>query len=267
MKNDRGIAIERVFDAPPELVWQAWTEPRIIKHWWGPEGFSAPSIKTDLRVGGKYVFAMHGPAGSEWDKDMYSAGIYEEIVPNKKMVVTDYFSDEHGNMMEPAAYGQDADFPTVMTATVLFEETPGGGTLLSIIYPEPARKEQMEAIRKSGMKEGWKSSLNKLEKCLTAILAANAAKEGVMDECEEKKLMDKVMGDPDKEFVGKDRVCDNDVENVLWKLGEEPKAQEAKNLAGKKTAYGDGDKGVAENLAKDGTLPGMEDIAAHSVSP
>ncbi len=267
MENKKVIAVERVFDAPPELVWRAWTEPQMIKSWWGPEGFSAPSIKVDLKIGGKYVFAMHGPAGSEWDRDMYSAGIYKEIVPNKKMVVTDYFSDGQGNMMEPADYGQDANFPKVMTATVLFEETPGGGTLLSIVYPEPDRKEQREAVRKSGMKEGWKSSLNKLEKCLTATLAASAAKEVVMDECEEKKLMDKVMEDPNKEFVGKDRVCDKDVENVLWKLSEEPKAEEAKRLAGKGEAYGDGDTGVAESLTKDGTLPGIEDVSAHSVSP
>lgn len=263
MKDEKGIAIERVFDAPPELVWRAWTEPRIIRHWWGPEGFSAPSIKVDLRVGGKYIFAMHGPAGSEWDRDIYSAGVYKEIVPHKKMVVTDYFSDGEGNVMEPADYGQDADFPTVMEATVLFEKTPGGGTLLSIMYPPTDRKEQMEAMQKSGMKEGWKSSLTKLERCLTVIVAASASQEVVLDECEEKKIMDKVMGDPDKEFVGKDRICDKDVENVLWKLGEEPKADEAKGLSDKKTAYGDGGTGAA----KDGTLPGMEDVAAHSVSP
>jgi hypothetical protein len=106
-----------------------------------------------------------------------------------------------------------------------------------------------------------------LEKWLRAISAVSAAKEVIMDECEEKKLMDKVMEDPNQEFVGKDRVCDKDVENVLWKLGEEPKAEEAKSLAGKKAAYGNGDKGVAESLAKDGTLPGIEDVAAHSVSP
>ena len=267
MKSEKGIAVERVFKAPPELVWRAWTEPRIIRHWWGPEGFSAPSIKVDVRAGGKYIFAMHGPAGSEWDKDIYSAGVYKEIVPPKKMVVTDYFSDGEGNMMEPAAYGQEAGFPKAMEATVLFEKTPGGGTLLSIIYTKPARKEEMEAVQKSGMKEGWKSSLNKLERCLDVMAAASASQEVIMDECEEKKLMDQVMGDPDKEFAGKDRVCDKDVENVLWKLGEEPKADEAQSLSGKKAAFGGGDTGAAKELAKDGTLPGMEDVAAHSVSP
>ena len=63
-----GIVITRLFEAPRERVWKAWTEPELVKRWWGPEGFTAPSIKIDLKVGGKYVFAMHGPPGSEWTR-------------------------------------------------------------------------------------------------------------------------------------------------------------------------------------------------------
>ena len=150
-----------------DLVFRAWTDPGMAKKWWGPEGFTAPSIKIDLRVGGKYVFAMRGPEGSEWDKVMYSAGVYKEIVPDKKLVVTDYFSDENGNIMDPAEYGQDADFPKETTVTVLFEEAGKGKTKLSIIYPKPATVAQYRAMLKSKMDEGWNSSLNKLESVLT----------------------------------------------------------------------------------------------------
>src|SRR4051812_40572832 len=111
MTDLKEIVITRVFDASRELVWKAWTDPEMAKKWWGPEGFSAPSIKIDLRVGGKYIFAMQGPAGSEWDKVMYSAGVYKEIVPHEKLVVTDYFSDEEGNIQEPKDFGQDPNFP------------------------------------------------------------------------------------------------------------------------------------------------------------
>ena len=166
MNDEKGIVIEKVFDLSRDAVWRAWTEPKLIKKWWGPEGFSAPSIKVDLRVGGKYIFAMHGPKGSEWDKDMYSSGIYKEIVRNEKLVVTDYFSNEKGEMMEPADFGQDSNFPKKSTVTVLFEETERGKTKLSIIYPKPETKEQMEAMLKSGMKEGWNSSLDKLKRAL-----------------------------------------------------------------------------------------------------
>lgn len=79
MEHKKGITIERVFDAPREKVWRAWTEPESVKRWHGPKGFTAPFAKIELRVGGKYVFAMHGPKGSEFDKDFYSAGVYKEI--------------------------------------------------------------------------------------------------------------------------------------------------------------------------------------------
>jgi uncharacterized protein YndB with AHSA1/START domain len=166
MKVKEGLIIERVFNAPRDAVYLAWTKPELIRKWWGPEGFSVPSINVDLRVGGKYVFAMHGPKGSEWDKDMYSAGIYEEIVPNAKLVVTDYFSDENGEILEPAEVGQDPDFPKVSKVTVLFEEAEVGKTKLSIIYPMPETKKQMEAMTTSGMTEGWNSSLDKLKRVL-----------------------------------------------------------------------------------------------------
>jgi len=168
VNDEKGIVIEKVLDASRDAVWRAWTEPKFISKWWGPEGFSAPSIKVDLKVGGKYIFAMHGPKGSQWDKDMYSAGIYKEIVPNKKLVVTDYFSNEKGEMMEPADFGQDPNFLKESTVIVLFEETERGKTKLSIIYPKPETNEQMDAMLKSGMKEGWNSSLEKLKRALKA---------------------------------------------------------------------------------------------------
>lgn len=168
------IRIEKVFDAPRTKVWEAWTNPELIKKWWGPEGFTAPSIKIDLRVGGIYTYAMKGPKGSQWDRVMYSSGIFKEIVPPDpstpltagKIVVTDYFSDSEGNKIKPSQEGQDADFPTRMTATILFEDVENGKTRLTIIYPKPENEAQFQAMLKSGMKEGWLSSLDKLEKTL-----------------------------------------------------------------------------------------------------
>jgi len=165
MKHGKRLVIERIFNAPRSAVWRAWTGPDLRK-WWGPEGFSAPLASVDLRPGGRYVFAMHGPEGSDWDKDMYSAGVYKEIVPQTKLVVTDYFSDEKGEMLEPANAGPDPDFPRVSTVTELFEEAAGGKTKLTIMYPEPETKKEREAMVNSGMKEGWNSSLDKLKKTL-----------------------------------------------------------------------------------------------------
>ncbi len=166
MTELKAIEITRLFNAPRDMVWKAWTDPEMIKQWWGPEGFSAPSITVDLRVGGKYVFAMQGPKDSEWDKVMYSAGVYKEIVPNEKLVVTDYFSDEEGNKLPPMTFGQDKNFPDEMTVTVLFTETTDGKTELVLKYPKPETEEQMKAMIASQMEDGWNSSLDKLAKSL-----------------------------------------------------------------------------------------------------
>lgn len=165
--HEKGIIISHIFDAPRELVWKAWTNPEMATKWWGPKDFYAPSIKIDLRVGGKYIFCMHGPKGSEWDRDMHSSGVYKEIVPNEKLVVTDYFSDEEGNMRDPTEFEQDANFPRESTVTVLFEDIGDDKTKLSIIYEKPESEEQFQAMLKSGMKEGWGQSLDKLAQILT----------------------------------------------------------------------------------------------------
>lgn len=170
--EEHAVVIERVFDAPIEVVWRMWTDPEMVKKWWGPEGFTAPYAKIDLKVGGKYVFAMHGPAGSEWDKDMYSAGVYKEIIPpssisrRAKIVTTDYFSDDQGNKMKPAEYGQDSTFPDEMMVTITFEEIEKNKTKLTITYPKPESEEHLQAMLKSGMKQGWSQSMDKMAEAL-----------------------------------------------------------------------------------------------------
>src|SRR4051812_20364132 len=64
--QDREIFLERVYDAPRELVWRAWTEPKHIDRWWGPDGFRNETHSMDLRVGGYWRFVMHGPDGKDW---------------------------------------------------------------------------------------------------------------------------------------------------------------------------------------------------------
>ena len=160
------IVISREFDAPRERVWKAWTDPEMVKQWWGPEPFTAPTVRIDLRIGGKYVWSMRGPTGSQWDMEMYNAGIYKEIVRNAKLVVTQYMSDADGNMIDATKYGQHPDFPNEMMITVLFEAIGAGRTRLSIVYPRPENEKQLQAMLKSGMTEGWNSSLNKLARSL-----------------------------------------------------------------------------------------------------
>lgn len=160
------IVIEKILDAPKESVWEAWTEPEMVKKWWGPKNFWSPSVKIDFRVGGKYIYCMHGPKGSEYDRDLYSAGIYKEIVPGKKLVVSDYFSDSEGNKTNPTEHGLSSDMPAEMEVVVQLEEVEPEKTKLSIIY-SPESDSQFEAMKKSGMEQGWGSSLEKLDKVLS----------------------------------------------------------------------------------------------------
>ncbi len=155
------IHITRTFDASREKVWAAWTQPEHLKKWWGPKDFTAPHIKTDFREGGLYVYCMHGPAGSPFDKDMYSGGIFQEIIPLEKIVASDYFMDEKGNKMTPAEYGMPGDWPVdEMRVTAVFEDAGPGKTKLTLTHEgHPADF--------AGMAEaGWNQSLDKFEAAL-----------------------------------------------------------------------------------------------------
>lgn len=150
------LRIERIFDAPREKVWKAWTEPEHLKNWWGPKDFTAPEIRQDLRTGGKYLYCMHGPAGTEWDKPMWSGGIYKEIVPMEKIVASDHFADEKGNFVSPEEFGMPGEWPEEMTVTVTFEDAGPGKTKVTLVHT--GHPEEMADMAK----QGWNESLDKL---------------------------------------------------------------------------------------------------------
>jgi uncharacterized protein YndB with AHSA1/START domain len=150
------IVITRIFDAPRELVWKAWTEPKRIARWWGPKDFTAPAISTDFRVGGKYFYCMHGPAGTPFDKDLWSTGVYEEIVPLTRIVATDSFADEQGNVVPASYYGMPGDLPLEFRITVTFEDEDGH-TKVTLTHEGLPAGEQSE-----GATVGWNQSFDKL---------------------------------------------------------------------------------------------------------
>ena len=99
--DTRDLIITRLFDAPRELVWKAWTAPERIRTWWGSIGFVSPVFKIDLRVGGEYHSCMRSPGG----RDFWSKGIFREIVALERLVMTDSFADEKGNTVPASYYG------------------------------------------------------------------------------------------------------------------------------------------------------------------
>ena len=150
----RTLVIDRVFDAPRELVWKAWTDPEMAKRWWGPRGFVAPAAEIDLRVGGKYLFAMQSPEFNNGEP-IWSTGVYREIVPYERLVCTDSFADEKGNVVPATHYGMTEDFPLEMLVTVELEEIDGK-TKLTL------RHEGMPADMAAGAETGWNESFDKL---------------------------------------------------------------------------------------------------------
>ena len=147
------LIITRVFDAPVELVWKAWTDPEHLMRWWGPKNFTSPACKMDFRVGGRYHNCMRSPEC----KDFWNTGVYREIVPMKRIVYTDSFADERGNVV-PASYYEmpGDDWPLEMTVTLTFEDL-GGKTKMTLKHVGlPAGEmKQMTGV-------GWNESFDKL---------------------------------------------------------------------------------------------------------
>ena len=151
-ETDR-MVVTRVFDAPRELVWKAWTDPKYVMQWWGPKGFTVPVCKIDFRVGGKYLYCMRTPDGQE----CWNGGEYYEIVPYEKIVSSMYFADSEGNMIDPASLGLEHEAIEGEYDVTLFEDLGNGKTKLTFIGNEP-----MESAKESGQLEGWNEILEKV---------------------------------------------------------------------------------------------------------
>ncbi len=158
MSNE--VVIERIFNAPIARVWDAWTKPEEASKWWGPKNFTAPHMKIDFRVGGKYVFCMHGNEGLPAEmvgKDFWSCGTYKEIIPLQKIVCTDSFADKDGNAVSPQMYGMPPEVPLEIEITLTFEDL-GDKTKMTLRHVGmPAGLTQNQMI------DGWNESFDKMD--------------------------------------------------------------------------------------------------------
>lgn len=150
------IVIRRIFNAPRELVWKAWTNPEHFKRWWGPKNYTAPFCEIDLRVGGKYLNCMRSPQGKEY----WGTGVYREVVPFERLVFTDSFSDPQGNVVPATYYGMPEDFPLEMLVTVTLEDK-GGQTMMTLRHENLPAGEMSEQTG-----AGWSQSFDKLSESL-----------------------------------------------------------------------------------------------------
>jgi uncharacterized protein YndB with AHSA1/START domain len=141
------IRIIRVYDAPVEAVWDAWTDVEQVKHWWGPRGFTLTTHSKDLRPGGHWSYTMHGPDGTDYPNKT----IYYEVEKHRKLLY------DHG--------GHD-DRPPLFRVTVLFSEDKGRTTLdmtMALATPEAAEQTR-QFVKKVGGNTTWDRLAEYLEK-------------------------------------------------------------------------------------------------------
>jgi uncharacterized protein YndB with AHSA1/START domain len=147
--SDREIAMTRAFDAPRDMVFDAWTKPELIKRWLGVfGGWKFVVCEVDLKVGGKYRYVWRGPGG----EDLAKGGVYREIVRPERLVCTEKFD-------EPWYPGDAVD-------TTVFVEKSGKTTVTTtVLY---ASREARDGVLKSPMEGGVAQSYDKLAEMLAA---------------------------------------------------------------------------------------------------
>lgn len=106
----KNVFVTRVFDAPVEQVWKAWSDPEYVKQWWGPKGFTCPVARMDFREGGASLVCMRAPQ-EYGGQDMYSTWTYTKLIPNERIEYTFNFADKEGHKLTPAHAGIPAGVP------------------------------------------------------------------------------------------------------------------------------------------------------------
>jgi uncharacterized protein YndB with AHSA1/START domain len=137
-----------------ERIWSAWSEPKLFQQWWGPEGFACPEVTIDFQEGGRFTAAMKSPKG----KIVWSSGEYKELVENKKIFCTDFFSDEKGREVKPSVYGMKGTWPVHLFITVELEALSDSETKINL------KHEGIPAMQHDDCVAGWTSSFEKLQR-------------------------------------------------------------------------------------------------------
>jgi uncharacterized protein YndB with AHSA1/START domain len=153
------FVISRVFDAPPDLVWQCFTDPERMKEWWGPKGCTIIASKMDFRVGGTYLGAMLDPGG----KVMWAKFVYREIARPRRLVWVHSFSNEAGAITR---HPLSATWPLELLTTVTFEEQPDGKTTVTLAWcPLDASAQELQTFDAAhdSMRGGWDGTFARLE--------------------------------------------------------------------------------------------------------
>jgi len=124
----KDLVVTRVFDAPVELVYKAWSDPKLVMQWWGPVGFTCPVAKMDFHEGGTSLVCMRSPEYG----DLYSTWQYQEIVPMERIEYIHNLADKDGNKADPVKMGMPPDFPQDVRNVITFKDLGDGKTEMTV---------------------------------------------------------------------------------------------------------------------------------------
>lgn len=154
------LVLERVFNAPRELVYKVFTDGEHLKQWWGPRGWEVTVSNMDFRPGGSWHYCMKcldKNQGDFYGMESWGKSVYQEIEEPEKIVLIDYFSDAEGIIAE----GMPAPI-----STITFVEEDGKTKLINrAVYDSP---EALKTVLDMGMEEGITQTWDRLEEYLAA---------------------------------------------------------------------------------------------------
>jgi uncharacterized protein YndB with AHSA1/START domain len=154
--DPRSIIGTRVFDAPWDLVFSAWTNPRHLAQWWGPNGFTTTTHSFEFRPGGVWRFVMHGPDGRDYQNRI----TFDEIMPPERIV----YRHSGGDDVEPVQF----------TQTVTFEDLGNGQTRMTWHGKFPSAEERAHVIREYGADKGLVQTMARLADYAASLAAERA---------------------------------------------------------------------------------------------
>ncbi len=143
----KDVIVTRLFDATPERVWQAFTTDADVKRWWGPDHFTAPVARMDVRDGGTSLVCMRSPQG----QDHWMTWDYTRVEPMTLIEYIQNLSDENGQRIDPTAVGMPPDFPRDVATVVTL--TPRGNKTEMRIVEDTTTSEFMHEMSKLGLEQ------------------------------------------------------------------------------------------------------------------
>lgn len=136
-REPRELVVTRVFDAPRELVFEVWSKPEHLVHWWGPKGFTLPTSEMDFRPGGAIRFCMRSPGG----QDYWMRGSYVDIVAPSHIAFTSSIDDDPSHQVLTKVTFTEQDGKTTVTVHQTFD---------------------FESDATRGAPKGWNESLDRM---------------------------------------------------------------------------------------------------------